>query len=97
MRSFHANEEDGEESACASLGFSQKEVDVCKFYILLIFIQLFFFHLSFSWCTGCNLIASDKILQDIQNFYCKNCEYNQHQCFACGTLGCSDKFSGAEV
>ncbi|KAK8468512.1 hypothetical protein PHAVU_006G049800 [Phaseolus vulgaris] len=61
MRSFHANEEDGEESACASLGFSQKEVD------------------------------------DIQNFYCKNCEYNQHQCFACGTLGCSDKFSGAEV
>ncbi|QCD78251.1 histone-lysine N-methyltransferase NSD3 [Vigna unguiculata] len=61
MRSFHANEEDGEESACASLGFSQKQVD------------------------------------DIQNFYCKNCEYNQHQCFACGTLGCSDKFSGAEV
>ncbi|RDY04149.1 Protein ENHANCED DOWNY MILDEW 2 [Mucuna pruriens] len=61
MRSFHANEEDGEESDCASLGFSRKEVD------------------------------------DIQNFYCKNCEYNQHQCFACGTLGCSDKFSGAEV
>ncbi|CAJ1964011.1 unnamed protein product [Sphenostylis stenocarpa] len=27
MRSFHANEEDGEESNCASLGFSQKEVD----------------------------------------------------------------------
>ncbi|XP_025985565.1 protein ENHANCED DOWNY MILDEW 2 isoform X2 [Glycine max] len=61
MRSFHANEEDGEESTCASLGFSRKEVD------------------------------------EIQNFYCKNCEYNQHQCFACGTLGCSDKFSGAEV
>ncbi|KAL2322732.1 hypothetical protein Fmac_027111 [Flemingia macrophylla] len=61
MRSFHANEEDGEESACASLGFSRKEVD------------------------------------EIQNFYCKNCEYNQHQCFACGALGCSDKFSGAEV
>ena len=47
MRSFHANEEDGEESACASLGFSQKQVDVCKFYILLIFIQLFYFHLTF--------------------------------------------------
>ncbi|KAK7387132.1 hypothetical protein VNO78_27659 [Psophocarpus tetragonolobus] len=61
MRSFHANEEDGEESNCVSLGFSRKEVD------------------------------------EIQNFYCKNCEYNQHQCFACGTLGCSDKFSGAEV
>ncbi|XP_073225073.1 protein ENHANCED DOWNY MILDEW 2 isoform X2 [Cicer arietinum] len=61
MRSFHANEEDGEESSCVSLGFSRKEV------------------------------------QDIQNFYCKNCEYNQHQCFACGVLGCSDKFTGAEV
>ncbi|KAK7305189.1 hypothetical protein VNO77_43090 [Canavalia gladiata] len=61
MRSFHANEEDGEESSCASLGFNRKEVD------------------------------------EIQNFYCKNCEYNQHQCFVCGTLGCSDKFSGAEV
>jgi len=28
MRSFHANEEDGEESSCASLGFSRKEVEV---------------------------------------------------------------------
>lgn len=36
-------------------------------------------------------------MQEIQNFYCKNCQYNKHQCFACGTLGCSDKFSGAEV
>jgi len=35
MRSFHANE-DGEESRCASPGFSQKEVDVYKFYVLLI-------------------------------------------------------------
>ncbi|KAK7316808.1 hypothetical protein RJT34_00536 [Clitoria ternatea] len=61
MRSFHANEEDGVDSDCASLGFTKKEVD------------------------------------EIVNFYCKNCEYNRHQCFACGTLGCSDKFSGAEV
>lgn len=61
MRSFHANEEDGEESSCASLGFSRKEVE------------------------------------EIQNFYCKNCEHNKHQCFACGELGCSDKFAGAEV
>ncbi|XP_061360952.1 protein ENHANCED DOWNY MILDEW 2 isoform X2 [Gastrolobium bilobum] len=61
MRSFHAVEEDGEESSCDSLGFNRKEVD------------------------------------EIQNFYCKNCEYNKHQCFACGKLGCSDKSSGAEV
>ncbi|XP_015941556.1 protein ENHANCED DOWNY MILDEW 2 isoform X1 [Arachis duranensis] len=61
MRSFHANKEDGVNSSCVSLGFSQKEVE------------------------------------DIPNFYCKNCEHNQHQCFACGKLGCSDKFSGAEV
>ncbi|XP_019707884.1 protein ENHANCED DOWNY MILDEW 2 isoform X2 [Elaeis guineensis] len=33
----------------------------------------------------------------IQNFLCKNCQYNQHQCFACGRLGSSDKSAGAEV
>lgn len=42
MRSFHANEEDGEESACASLGFSQKEVDVCNFIFLYLFNFSFF-------------------------------------------------------
>ncbi|KAG8386064.1 hypothetical protein BUALT_Bualt03G0110100 [Buddleja alternifolia] len=31
------------------------------------------------------------------DFYCKNCEYKQHQCFACGKLGSSDESSGAEV
>ncbi|XWS27788.1 hypothetical protein CRYUN_Cryun25bG0010300 [Craigia yunnanensis] len=61
MRSFHATVEDGEESACESLGFTQKQVEA------------------------------------IQTFLCKNCEYNQHQCFACGKLGSSDKSSGAEV
>ncbi|KAK7288464.1 hypothetical protein RIF29_01924 [Crotalaria pallida] len=38
-----------------------------------------------------------KKVDETQNFYCENCKYNQHQCFACGKLGCSDKFSGAEV
>ncbi|KAM1256233.1 hypothetical protein ACFX1Q_030382 [Malus domestica] len=33
----------------------------------------------------------------IQNFFCKNCQYKQHQCYACGKLGSSDKSSGAEV
>ncbi|KAE9590196.1 putative histone-lysine N-methyltransferase chromatin regulator PHD family [Lupinus albus] len=33
----------------------------------------------------------------IPNFYCKNCRYKQHQCFACGKLGSSDVSSNAEV
>ncbi|XP_049348518.1 protein ENHANCED DOWNY MILDEW 2-like isoform X1 [Solanum verrucosum] len=35
--------------------------------------------------------------QAIQTFLCKNCQYQQHQCFACGLLGSSDKLTGAEV
>ncbi|XP_062017631.1 protein ENHANCED DOWNY MILDEW 2-like [Rosa rugosa] len=31
------------------------------------------------------------------DFYCKNCQYKQHQCYACGKLGSSDKSLGAEV
>ncbi|KAL5548514.1 hypothetical protein UlMin_003745 [Ulmus minor] len=58
MRSFHATEEDGEESHCDSLGLTKEEVEAKK-------------------------------------FYCQNCEYRQHQCFACGKLGSSDKSSGA--
>ncbi|EPS65484.1 hypothetical protein M569_09292, partial [Genlisea aurea] len=30
-------------------------------------------------------------------WYCKNCEYKRHQCFACGELGSSNESSGAEV
>lgn len=36
-------------------------------------------------------------VEAIQNFLCKNCQYNQHQCFACGKLGSSDKSAGTEV
>ncbi|XP_022716813.1 protein ENHANCED DOWNY MILDEW 2 [Durio zibethinus] len=38
-----------------------------------------------------------KQVEAMQTFLCKNCEYNQHQCFSCGKLGSSDKSSGAEV
>ncbi|XP_004516998.1 protein ENHANCED DOWNY MILDEW 2-like isoform X2 [Cicer arietinum] len=31
------------------------------------------------------------------NFYCENCKYKKHQCFACGKLGSSDESSNAEV
>lgn len=61
LRSFHATVEAGEESACESLGFTNREVEA------------------------------------MQSFFCKNCKFKQHQCFACGKLGSSDKFSGAEV
>ncbi|KAL0306310.1 UNVERIFIED_CONTAM: protein ENHANCED DOWNY MILDEW 2, partial [Sesamum radiatum] len=63
MRSFHATVEDGEESNCESLGFTDAELEAIK-----------------------NV-----------PFYCKNCEYKKHQCFACGELGSSDESSGAEV
>ncbi|KAF4384263.1 hypothetical protein G4B88_016829 [Cannabis sativa] len=41
-------------------------------------------------------LLSYKNCQSIQ-YLCKNCEYKQHQCYVCGTLGSSDKCSGAEV
>lgn len=62
LRSFHATEEAGSDSACDSLCFSDEQVEA------------------------------------IQNFYCKNCQYKLHQCFACGKLGSSDdKSSACEV
>lgn len=40
---------------------------------------------------------SEEEVNAMQQFLCKNCETKQHQCFACGKLGSSDKYSGAEV
>ncbi|KAL8116200.1 hypothetical protein AgCh_022627 [Apium graveolens] len=41
---------------------------------------------------------SDEQVEAIQNFYCKNCQFKRHQCFACGKLGSSDdKSSACEV
>uniref|UniRef100_A0A5B7BBL9 Zinc finger PHD-type domain-containing protein n=1 Tax=Davidia involucrata TaxID=16924 RepID=A0A5B7BBL9_DAVIN len=43
----------------------------------------------------------DAQVEAIQNFLCKNCQYQLHQCFVCGVLGSSNKSSnqssGAEV
>ncbi|KAL0908131.1 hypothetical protein M5K25_022604 [Dendrobium thyrsiflorum] len=36
-------------------------------------------------------------VEAMQNFLCKNCKFKQHQCFACGKLGSSDKSANAEV
>ncbi|KAL6194365.1 hypothetical protein ACLB2K_035449 [Fragaria x ananassa] len=46
-----------------------------------------------SYCKSLGFMPDDII--GMQNFYCKNCEHKQHQCFICGKLGSSDKSSGA--
>lgn len=33
----------------------------------------------------------------MQSFLCKNCQFKQHQCYACGKLASSDKSANAEV
>ncbi|XVF70768.1 hypothetical protein PTKIN_Ptkin11bG0188800 [Pterospermum kingtungense] len=40
---------------------------------------------------------TQKQVEAMQTFLCKNCEFNRHQCYACGKLGSSDKSAGAEV
>ncbi|KAG9132177.1 hypothetical protein Leryth_022232 [Lithospermum erythrorhizon] len=44
-----------------------------------------------------SLGLSDERVKRLQMFCCNNCQYNQHQCYACGKLGSSDKSAGAEV
>ncbi|KAK8970635.1 hypothetical protein KSP40_PGU006774 [Platanthera guangdongensis] len=36
-------------------------------------------------------------VEAMQNFTCKNCQLKQHQCFACGKLGSSDKSANPEI
>ncbi|KAH9305009.1 hypothetical protein KI387_009413, partial [Taxus chinensis] len=48
--------------------------------------------------SSCKSLGLSKTqIREMQNFYCLNCNYKQHQCFSCGKLGSSDKSSGAEV
>ncbi|XP_020243797.1 protein ENHANCED DOWNY MILDEW 2-like isoform X2 [Asparagus officinalis] len=47
---------------------------------------------------GCESLGYSKTeVKAMQKFFCKNCEYKQHQCFACGKLGSSDETAEAEV
>ncbi|XP_010536700.1 PREDICTED: protein ENHANCED DOWNY MILDEW 2 [Tarenaya hassleriana] len=48
-----------------------------------------------SMCESLGLTKRE--VKEIQNFFCKNCEYKIHQCFICRKLGSSDKSTGAEV
>lgn len=50
---------------------------------------------SGSMCKSLGL--SNEQVAAIPVFYCENCLYKQHQCFACGELGSSYKSSGPEV
>nr|CAB3463364.1 unnamed protein product [Digitaria exilis] len=42
---------------------------------------------------GLTLEQAKMIIDMEQGFICKNCQYKQHQCFACGLLGSSDDTS----
>lgn len=48
--------------------------------------------------SDCNSLGLTRFqVEAMQNFLCKNCQLKQHQCFACGKLGSSDKSANAEV
>ena len=91
MRSFHPTVEAGEDNACETLDLTEEEVDVCYCFLFTL-ICLF---VSYLYVSSLHFFSS--IWQAIQDFLCKNCEYKQHQCSACGKLGSSDKDKGAEV
>ncbi|PKA66700.1 hypothetical protein AXF42_Ash003355 [Apostasia shenzhenica] len=46
-------------------------------------------------CASLGLTMSQ--VEAMQSFFCKNCQLKQHQCFACGKLGSSDKSANPEV
>ncbi|XP_055808743.1 protein ENHANCED DOWNY MILDEW 2 isoform X2 [Solanum dulcamara] len=50
-----------------------------------------------SQCESLGFTKAEVRAMKYQDFYCKNCEYQQHQCYACGKLGSSDQSSHAEV
>lgn len=92
MRSFHPTMDAGIDTCCESLGFenaAQYEVYRNLYLICL--------YLSFVSCLlVLSIIIFEICMQAIANFFCDNCKYQRHQCFACGVLGSSDK-SSAEV
>ncbi|XP_026665046.1 protein ENHANCED DOWNY MILDEW 2 isoform X2 [Phoenix dactylifera] len=48
--------------------------------------------------TDCRSLGYSRAqVEAMQIFLCKNCQYKQHQCFACGKLGSSDETAGAKV
>lgn len=55
-----------------------------------------YFHLCLAYCFLLIQVFPFQAMK-YQDFYCKNCEYQQHQCYACGELGSSDQSSHAEV
>lgn len=89
MRSFHATEASGE-GLCDSLGLSAAQVNVGN-------ILLHKVYTLYVLCITICICLDYCFLQAIPNFICKNCQYQQHQCFICGKLGSSDMSSSPEV
>ncbi|KAM7279882.1 hypothetical protein ACFE04_007016 [Oxalis oulophora] len=51
-----------------------------------------------STCESLGYTEDEFKVVEANDFFCKNCQHKQHQCFACGKLGSSDKESSkAEV
>lgn len=55
------------------------------------------FNILFFSCSFLTLNNCSECMQAVPNFLCQNCLYQEHQCFACGMLGSSDKSSSQEV
>ncbi|KAM1754946.1 hypothetical protein ACFX11_007303 [Malus domestica] len=48
--------------------------------------------------SGCRSLGFMRGAVDVMStFLCRNCKFKQHQCYACGELGSSDKSSEAKV
>ncbi|KAG9453165.1 hypothetical protein H6P81_006069 [Aristolochia fimbriata] len=48
-------------------------------------------------CHGLGLTEAEREELEMEKFLCPNCLHKQHQCFACGKLGSSDKEAKPEV
>ncbi|KAL5700139.1 hypothetical protein ACHQM5_025625 [Ranunculus cassubicifolius] len=47
--------------------------------------------------SGCKSLSLSEDQVKEKSFFCENCQYKQHQCFACGKLGSSDTSRNPEV
>ncbi|XP_066353979.1 protein ENHANCED DOWNY MILDEW 2-like isoform X2 [Miscanthus floridulus] len=93
QRSFHL---DNKHNCIKTLGLTIEEAKVCPVFELPRSLSLLFTFVYIS--NKINRVAPcfSLIIQNIiekEDFICKNCQYKQHQCFVCGSLGSSDATS----
>ena len=99
-RSFHPTIEHGEDSMCRTLGLTEEQwqTHVALGVYFDWVSNLFYFALGLFMNRSWHFLSClSMVIQDADLYICKNCEYKQHQCFACGSLGSSDLKSGPEV